>query len=111
MQVNASGEEAKGGIDIADDVAAGVAAAQAICALPALHIQGVMTMAPLVDDEVILRTTFARTRKLFDACAAQVERFDAQHVSMGMSNDFEIAIEEGSTMVRLGTILFGERAK
>jgi hypothetical protein len=111
VQVNASGEEAKGGIDIAADVAAGVDAVQTICALPALHIQGVMTMAPFVDDESILRPTFARTRKLFDECVAQVEKFDGRHVSMGMSNDFEIAVEEGSTMVRLGTILFGERAK
>jgi PLP dependent protein len=111
VQVNASGEESKGGIDIADDVSAGVGAVQAICALPALHIQGVMTMAPLVEDEGILRITFARTRRLFETCASQVEQFDAQHVSMGMSNDFEIAVEEGSTMVRLGTILFGERAQ
>ena len=68
-------------------------------------------MAPFVDDEKILRTAFTRTRKLFDECAAQVDKFDAQHVSMGMSNDFEIAVEDGSTMVRLGTILFGERAQ
>ena len=111
VQVNASGEEAKGGIDITDDVSAGVAAVQTIASLPGLQVQGVMTMAPFVDDEKILRTTFARTRKLFDECAADVTDFDAQHVSMGMSNDFEIAVEEGSTMVRLGTILFGERAK
>ena len=111
VQVNASGEAAKGGIDITDDVAAGVAAVQTIVSLPGLQVQGVMTMAPFVDDDRILRTTFARTRKLFDECAADVTGFDAQHVSMGMSNDFEIAVEEGSTMVRLGTILFGERAK
>ncbi|HEX6063457.1 MAG TPA: YggS family pyridoxal phosphate-dependent enzyme [Longimicrobiales bacterium] len=111
VQVNASGEEAKGGIDIADDVSAGVDAVRTIAALPGLKIQGVMTMAPFVDDEGVLRTTFKRTRRLFDECAAQVEGFDAQHISMGMSNDYEIAVEEGSTMVRLGTILFGERAQ
>lgn len=111
VQVNASGEEAKGGIDIADDVSAGVNAVQTICALPGLQIEGVMTMAPFVEDKKILRATFARTRKLFDTCALQVDGFSAQHVSMGMSNDFEIAVEEGSTMVRLGTILFGERAQ
>jgi uncharacterized pyridoxal phosphate-containing UPF0001 family protein len=91
VQVNASGEEAKSGIDIAEDIAPGVDA--------------------FVDDEAVLRRTFARTRKLFDACAQQVTNFHAEHVSMGMSNDFEIAVEEGSTMVRLGTILFGERAQ
>ena len=111
VQVNASGEEAKSGIDISDDVAAGLDVVHAITQLPALRIFGVMTMAPFVEDERILRTTFARTRQLFDRCAAQVEKFEAQHVSMGMSNDFEIAVEEGSTMVRLGTILFGERAQ
>jgi uncharacterized pyridoxal phosphate-containing UPF0001 family protein len=88
-----------------------VDAIRAIAALPGLKIQGVMTMAPFVGDEKVLRTTFERTRRLFDECSAQVEGFDAQHVSMGMSNDFEIAVEEGSTMVRLGTILFGERAQ
>jgi PLP dependent protein len=111
VQVNASGEDAKSGIDIAQDVAPGLDAVQQICALPGLRIEGVMTMAPLVDDAVILRDTFAQTRQLFDTCARQVDNFHAQHISMGMSNDFEIAVEEGSTMVRLGTILFGERAQ
>lgn len=111
VQVNASGEAAKSGIDIADDIAPGVEAVAAICALPGLRIEGVMTMAPFVDDEAMLRSTFARTRALFDECAGQVTNFHAEHVSMGMSNDFEIAVEEGSTMVRLGTILFGERAQ
>lgn len=111
VQVNASGEAAKSGIDIARDFAPGIEAVGAICALPGLHIDGIMTMAPFIDDTQILRSTFARTRKLFDLCAEQVTDFHAEHVSMGMSNDFEIAVEEGSTMVRLGTILFGERAQ
>ena len=111
VQVNASGEDSKGGIDIADDAAPGVAAVQTIGQLPGLHIEGIMTMAPYVANENVLRATFARTRRLFDECARQVSGFHAKDVSMGMSNDFEIAIEEGSTMIRLGTILFGERAK
>lgn len=111
VQVNASGEAAKSGIDVAQDVAPGIAAVQEICALPGLRIEGVMTMAPLVDDPVMLRSTFARTHELFEACTRQVDNFEGQHISMGMSNDFEIAVEEGSTMVRLGTILFGERAQ
>lgn len=111
VQVNASGEAAKSGIDIADSVSPGVEAVQEISDLPLLDIEGVMTMAPLVDDEGILRKTFARTRELFDLCGQKVNSFQARVVSMGMSNDFEIAIEEGSTMVRLGTILFGERVK
>lgn len=111
VQVNASGEEAKSGIDVATDLAPGLEAVQAISELPHLRISGVMTMAPYIADERILRNTFAQTRKLFDLCAGRVSNFHAEHVSMGMSNDFEIAIEEGSTMVRLGTILFGERTQ
>ena len=111
VQVNASGEEQKSGIDIASDLAPGVEAVHQICELPGLRIEGVMTMAPFVDDEAILRSTFSRTRRLFELCAEQDSKFEARVVSMGMSNDFEIAVEEGSTMVRLGTILFGERAK
>jgi pyridoxal phosphate enzyme (YggS family) len=111
VQVNASGEEAKSGIDIAGEVGLGLEALQAICQLPALRITGVMTMAPFVAEEPVLRSTFARTRELFEQAARQVANFDARELSMGMSNDFEIAVEEGSTMVRLGTILFGERVQ
>jgi|SRR5687767_1041552 len=110
VQVNASGEETKSGIDIARDVGPGLEAIAAICELPGLHITGVMTMAPFDAEESVLRGTFARTRALFEQ-ARSVKNFDAREVSMGMSNDFEIAIEEGSTMVRLGTILFGERVQ
>ena len=106
VQVNASGEASKGGFT-ADE---GVEPIGAVAVLPRLRVQGVMTMAPLTDDVTVLRRTFARTRALFDACAAALpETFEPLHVSMGMSNDFEVAVEEGSTMVRLGTVLFGER--
>jgi pyridoxal phosphate enzyme (YggS family) len=111
VQVNASGEEAKSGIDISSELAPGLEALHAICELPGLRITGVMTMAPFVAEESVLRRTFARTRELFEQAAGQVVNFDAREISMGMSNDFEVAIEEGSTMVRLGTILFGERAQ
>jgi pyridoxal phosphate enzyme (YggS family) len=107
VQVNASGEETKGGLDVEsalDTIAKMVE-------LPTLHVRGLMTMAPFTDDEAVLRRTFQRTRGLFDACARDVEGFDALHLSMGMSNDFELAVEEGSTMVRLGTALFGERTE
>jgi hypothetical protein len=57
----------------------------------------------------VLRKTFAQSRQLFEMCGARVPGFEARHLSMGMSNDYEIAVEEGSTMVRLGTVLFGER--
>lgn len=110
VQVNASGEETKGGIDVADDVAAAAEAVHEIVELPGIDVRGLMTMAPYVDDERVLRMTFARTRRLLEHCNDNFTAFNATELSMGMTNDFEIAIDEGSTMVRLGTILFGERA-
>jgi pyridoxal phosphate enzyme (YggS family) len=107
VQVNASAEESKYGFSID----AGFAALQEICELRNLRVLGLMTMAPFTDDEAVLRQTFRKTRSLYERCAEHIERFEAQHLSMGMTNDFEIAIEEGSTMVRLGTVLFGERGK
>ena len=105
-QVNTSGEEAKHGFSYDE----AVDAVGRIAALPRLRVVGLMTMAPFTDDERVLRTTFARARELFDRCAV-LDGFDARHLSMGMSNDYEVAIEEGSTMVRLGTVLFGERQR
>jgi PLP dependent protein len=104
VQVNASGEATKGGFEV-DSAADAIAS---VCELPGLRIEGVMTMAPYTDDETVVRAAFAGTRAVFDACRT-VAGFEPVHLSMGMSNDFEIAVEEGSTLVRLGTILFGER--
>lgn len=110
VQVNASGEDTKGGVDVTDDtLAAAVEAVQAIAELPNIEVQGLMTMAPFVTDEAVLRATFSRTRRLLEAC--RKAGLAGRELSMGMTNDFEIAIEEGSTLVRLGTILFGERAQ
>jgi len=107
VQVNASGEESKGGFA----VEAGRAGVEAVVALPGLRVQGLMTMAPWTTDEAVIRRVFRRTRELFEECAAEVAGFEAVHLSMGMSNDYEVAVEEGSTMVRLGTVLFGERPR
>lgn len=110
IQVNASGEETKGGIDIVDDeMSAAMDMVSRMVELPNLEICGLMTMAPLVDDPAVVRLTFSRTRRLLEACMGRTPRFAGSDLSMGMTNDFEIAIEEGSTLVRLGTILFGER--
>ena len=111
IQVNASGEETKGGIDVADDVSGALEPVRQIVALAGLDIRGLMTMAPFVDDEQILRTTFSRTRRLLDHCRERIAGFEGTELSMGMTNDFQLAVEEGSTIVRLGTILFGERAQ
>jgi pyridoxal phosphate enzyme (YggS family) len=112
VQVNASGEDSKSGIDVSSaETDNAVEVVQQIAALPGIEVHGLMTMAPFVDDEAVLRTTFARTRALLDACVGAQTKLHARHLSMGMSNDFEIAVEEGSTLVRLGTILFGERGR
>jgi PLP dependent protein len=110
VQVNTSGELQKGGFRLTD---AGLGAVTdeiaEVAALPRLRVLGLMTMAPLTSDEAVLRQTFAGARRLFDACTREVRGFEPRHLSMGMSNDFEIAVEEGSTMLRLGTALLGER--
>lgn len=105
VQVNASGEAAKGGFDVAD----ALEPIAEICAMPGLTVQGIMTMAPFIDDPGLLRSVFRRARTLFDRCGESVTGFTAEVLSMGMSNDFELAVEEGSTELRLGTILVGER--
>jgi PLP dependent protein len=104
IQVNVSGEETKGGIE----GAGALDAIAEICSLPGLRVAGLMTMAPFTDDEVVLRRVFAAARRLRDEAAA-ASCAPLRHLSMGMSNDYEVAIEEGSTIVRLGTVLLGER--
>jgi len=107
VQVNTSGEEAKAGVagpGALDEIAA-------ISALSGLSVEGLMTMAPLTAEESVLRSTFRRAADLFDRAGAEVVDFRATYLSMGMSNDYEIAVEEGSTMVRLGTAILGERER
>jgi len=104
-QVNTSGEPTKGGFEPGE----AMDALGCICALPGLEVHGLMTMAPFTDDQDVLRRTFRAARALFDDAARQVPAFTARHLSMGMSNDYELAVEEGSTLVRVGSVLFGER--
>lgn len=113
IQVNASGEASKGGFGADTDAERDetVDAVRRACEFPHLRVRGFMTMAPLTDDEDVLRRTFRRTRSLLERCRAEVPEFEGSVLSMGMSNDFEIAVEEGSTRLRLGTILVGERPK
>jgi pyridoxal phosphate enzyme (YggS family) len=105
VQVNVSGEATKGGF-VAEDALEGIAA---VASLPGIAVAGLMTMAPLTDDEGVVRGTFRRTRELLERCLALDIALSGRELSMGMSSDYEVAIEEGSTMVRLGTVLFGER--
>lgn len=104
FQVNVVGETSKGGYSLADVPAE----AERLLGLHGVRIVGVMTMAPFDADEAVLRTVFAGARRTRDLLAAAGH--PATALSMGMSNDYEIAVEEGATMVRLGTVLFGARA-
>jgi len=78
--------------------------------LSGLRIQGLMTMGPLVDDPESIRPHFRLTKSLFDdVSAADIAGIEMRELSMGMSDSYPVAIEEGATMVRLGTTLFGPR--
>jgi pyridoxal phosphate enzyme (YggS family) len=79
--------------------------------LPHLVLRGLMTIAPLDDDPETARSCFRRLRRLQQSWIRQYPHLDFRELSMGMSGDFEIAIEEGSTCVRIGTALFGERVR
>lgn len=72
-----------------------------------IKLAGLMTMAPFVDDEKIIRNSFKKLKNVFDKM--NNEGYELTELSMGMSSDFEIAIEEGSTLIRIGTSIFGER--
>ncbi|MFP5228364.1 MAG: YggS family pyridoxal phosphate-dependent enzyme [Acidobacteriota bacterium] len=78
--------------------------------LPHLAMRGLMTIAPLDENPETARACFRRLGALREELAGEHPRLDFRELSMGMSGDFEIAIEEGSTLVRIGTALFGERA-
>jgi pyridoxal phosphate enzyme (YggS family) len=107
LEVNTSGEESKYGLAPGD----ALRTCELAAALPNLRIRGLMTVGPLVADEVAVGAAFARLRRLGEEiAAARIENISMEHLSMGMTDDFEIAIAEGSTMIRLGRVLFGERA-
>lgn len=107
MQVNVSGEGSKGGIGAEE----AVDVLGAMAELENIEVHGLMTMAPFTDDAGILHRTFGEMRKLGEVLQRDVPgALQGSGLSMGMSNDFEIAIEEGATSVRLGTVLFGERS-
>lgn len=103
LQVNASGEKSKSGVA----VGAATHLVEQIETLPHLRVVGLMTMAPLVDDPEEVRPIFTRTRELFEEIAGEkLAGPHFKHLSMGMSQDFYVAIEEGATIVRVGSVLF-----
>jgi PLP dependent protein len=98
LEVNVGGEQTKSGFSASEIEAA----FKAISLLPNLEIKGLMTVAPPADEAEKIRGYFRRLRELRDS-------FGLEHLSMGMSDDFETAVEEGATMIRIGRALFGER--
>ena len=98
LQVNISGEEPKSGFSQAELHKA----AEDVARLPMLEVKGLMTIAFLVRDPEEVRPIFRRLRELGDSLRLK-------HLSMGMSDDFEVAVGEGATMVRIGRAIFGER--
>lgn len=106
VQVNVSGEDSKHGIS-PDQLPTFV---QQVNRLESVQIAGLMTMAPFVEDPELTRPIFRRLRHLAsDLEKMQLPRVEMRWLSMGMSGDFEVAIEEGANLVRIGTALFGDR--
>nr|WP_236784714.1 YggS family pyridoxal phosphate-dependent enzyme [Alteribacter salitolerans] len=107
VQVNVSGEESKSGLE-PDDVLPFI---EELRSYPVIEVAGLMTMAPFVDDPEEVRPYFRRLRELKE----EVEKRNYPHapcrdLSMGMSNDFEVAVEEGATFVRIGSALVGNES-
>jgi pyridoxal phosphate enzyme (YggS family) len=103
VQVNCSREPQKGGVE-PDGL---FALLDVLAGLPRLDVAGLMTMSALTEDATEQRRAFRRLRELRDAAERTGHRLP--ELSMGMSGDYPVAVEEGATMIRLGTILFGER--
>lgn len=106
LQVNVSGEASKEGVSV-DDLH--MLAAEAL-RLPHLRVQGLMTIAPYTTQPEEVRPVFRRLRELRDGLRERFPDGSWDTLSMGMTNDYEVAIEEGATMVRIGRAIFGERS-
>lgn len=106
IEINTSGEAAKFGAP----PAAALALVKEVGAFPNLQLTGLMTIGALTDEQNLIRRGFRQLRDLRDEInAAKLPGVNIRHLSMGMTDDFEVAVEEGSTMVRVGRALFGER--
>ncbi len=103
IQINIGNEETKGGFSIEE----AENAYKKISAMPALNVEGLMAMLPFCDDEARLRRLAKAMREKFDELNGKGASL--KYLSMGMSGDWRLCIEEGSNMIRLGTAIFGER--
>lgn len=108
LQYNTSKESSKSGFDCLDTYWAFLDQANSI---EGIRIRGLMTIGPLTDDEKQVRSAFATLRTLGQESSVRYPEYDFGILSMGMSGDFPWAIAEGSTMVRIGSALFGERTR
>lgn len=106
LEVNVGGEESKGGFS-PDALPSAISQ---IDAFPSVCVQGLMTVPPWNPDPELARPYFQRLKQLAERISSlPLQRVRMRELSMGMSNDFEVAIEEGATLVRVGTALFGPR--
>lgn len=106
LQVNVSGEETKYGVD----KEGAKSLIREVAALGNIKVLGLMTMAPYVENQEEARQYFKALKDLsIEISAMDLENVHMKYLSMGMSNDFEIAIEEGANLVRVGSLIFGER--
>jgi PLP dependent protein len=106
IEYNTSGEASKFGIESNDEY---WKLLDYLINLKYIRFRGLMTVGPLSSDESRIRTAFSFLKSLFDETRSKYKELSCDILSMGMSADFEIAVEEGSTLVRIGTALFGER--
>lgn len=107
LQINIAGEESKFGVspDESKDLLLSI-----LNDCPALKIKGLMTVAPFAENPESVRTVFARAKKMYEEFALiNHARLDFEYLSMGMTHDYTVAIEEGSNLVRVGTAIFGSR--
>lgn len=106
VEINIADEETKHGADAAETESL----VREIAALPNLSVMGLMAIAPPVEDPEENRSYFRSLRQMRDRlCAEKIENAPMTELSMGMTGDFEVAIEEGATIVRVGTAIFGAR--
>jgi pyridoxal phosphate enzyme (YggS family) len=107
LQVNIAGEASKEGMAPGETLEL----ARQIVALPALQVEGLMTIAPLVNEPEEVRPVFRELRLLRDRLRAEISASSWSQLSMGMTDDYTVAVEEGATLVRVGRAIFGQRAK
>jgi len=106
VQVNVSSEKTKFGVKQEETLEL----VRKLSRMGNIKVKGLMTIAPLAEDPESVRWVFSGLRKLFiDIKKENIDNIDMDYLSMGMSNDFEVAIEEGANMVRIGTAIFGKR--